>query len=53
MSNRLFNDENDPFKSMAKFFGLFFGIWIVWILICLTAIAGLVWVAIHFIQKYW
>lgn len=54
MSNRLFNnDEPDLFKSMTKFFGVFFGIWIAWVRVCLTAIAGLIWVAVHFIQKYW
>ena len=40
-------------QMFRNFFGAFFVIWLVWALIVLTAIGGIVWVAVHFISKYW
>jgi len=54
--------NNDPFnndffkshnKMMARTTSTFLGIWLVWALVCLAGAAGLVYVAIHFISKFW
>jgi hypothetical protein len=54
-SNDPFN--NDFFKShnkmMVRTTSAFLGIWLVWALVCLAGAAGLVYVAIHFISKFW
>ena len=49
--------NNDFFKQhsrmMTRTTSTFLGIWLVWALVCLAGAAGLVYVAIHFISKFW
>ena len=58
MSNRLFskypkNSLDEHFKAMFVALGAFFLVWIVWAVICLATLGGIIWVAWHFISKYW
>lgn len=40
-------------KLVTRGFKVAFLAWILWALFCLCALAGVIYVAIHFIQKYW
>lgn len=40
-------------KLVKRSLGGFLAIWLVWACICLAGAAGLVYVAIHFISKFW
>lgn len=47
---------DDPFTNFdaSKRFGkVFFAVWVLWALICLTVAAAVVIVAVHFIAKFW
>ncbi len=41
------------FKIVKNFFAWYFAIWILSALVSLALFAGVVWVAIHFISKFW
>ena len=49
--------DSDPFKSFTaplnKQIKVVTGIWLVGLAVNLAIIAGVVWVAVHFISKYW
>lgn len=44
---------NQTQKLVTRSFKTAFALWVLWMLFCLCALAGIVYVAIHFIQKYW
>jgi len=39
--------------KLKTLIGGFFGIWVLWMLFCLAVLGGVIYVAVHFIQKYW
>jgi hypothetical protein len=47
---RQFEAEEQRFNRMFKFA---FVLWLLWVLICLGLLIAGVWVAAHFIQKWW
>lgn len=65
MSNRLYGNDPEQFgKDLFKahkqatrgifgIFGAFFAVWLVWALISIALLGGVVYVAWHFISKFW
>jgi hypothetical protein len=55
--NDFFKNHNKRFEQNSKLVTrgatAFLGIWLVWALVCLAGAAGLVYVLIHFISKFW
>lgn len=44
--------KSDATKIVVATFSVL-GIWLLYILACLAAAIGVIWVAVHFIHKYW
>ena len=65
MSNRLFGNDPEQFgrdlfkthkqntRGVFSIFKAFFALWIIWAIFCLCALVGIIYVAWHFISKFW
>jgi len=45
--------NKDPEKIVNIIFNFFVTFWIFWVLLVLSLVGGLIYVAVHFISKYW
>lgn len=45
--------NKDPEKVFSAIVGVFLTFWVFWVLFVLSLVGGLIYVAVHFISKYW